>query len=117
MPTAPRKSGYHQQTSPTPGFGLIGITGIGLAAVLVVGIVVVTAGLFVMESHAVSMSRLSHVSAGASTFEVGRLLGAPTRIESAPGGDRWIYSSPSKWCIVTVQFDSDGTVASIDHDH
>jgi outer membrane protein assembly factor BamE (lipoprotein component of BamABCDE complex) len=118
MPAAPHKlANLPQQATPAGGSGLRGITVIGFVAALVVGIVVATAMLFVMESHPVSISRLSQVSPGTSRFEVERLLGAPTRVESTAGGDRWIYSSSSKWCIVTVRFDSGGAVTSVDHDH
>ena len=69
-----------------------------------------------MNSHPVSLSRLSQIHEGALPSEVEQLLGVPSDVARSANGETWTYSG-LHWCYVTVQFDSSGEVKAVVHDH
>lgn len=70
--------------------------------------------LCVAQGHPVSVIKLSQIQDGDSKARVRRILGSPTC--KSYGGSEWTYSSWT-WCVIQIQFDSDGDVVRIDHDH
>ncbi len=87
-----------------------------IAIVLVVSFMVFAH--YVMEGHPVPTTSLDQVAEGMKPHQVERLYGKPTRItESADGSEDWLYSSPYRWCMVSVEFTPTGKVAHVIHDH
>ena len=70
-----------------------------------------------MESHPVSIDRLSQVHDGATPQDVEQLLGTPAHLNRSSSGDQWVYQRTLCWCIVTIRFNAKGVVTGVEHDH
>lgn len=65
-----------------------------------------------MMGHRAPLGRLNRIQTGATRAEVESLLGQPTR----SGDGYWQYSGYT-CCCITVEFDPDGKVVAVLHDH
>lgn len=72
--------------------------------------------MWTMNGHGVDESKLSKIKTGSTNREVQQLLGEPTSIDRTAVGESWKYSAGT-WCIVSVQFQDDGVVQCVEHDH
>ena len=71
---------------------------------------------YLMNAHALPIKSIEMTQVGQSTEDVMSRLGSPSRIDKSESGESWVYSGMT-WCYVTVYFDNDGLVESVDHDH
>ena len=86
----------------------------GFLAIVLLCIVVIPT--YVMDGHAVSIRQIEAVKTGDTTDEVMRRFCRPSRVNNNELGESWVYSGFT-WCIVKVQFDSNGLVHEVVHDH
>jgi len=79
-------------------------------------ILLILASWYVMNGHAVDISDLKKISPGDSSVHVHSVLGEADKVVVDLDGDQWTYSGPI-WCQVTIDYDSNGMVESVVHDH
>jgi hypothetical protein len=88
---------------------------VGIGA-CVLGVVLIP--FIAMDAHPVPLWRLANVKPGMSRQEVLKILGIPTTFDAYEEwpDETWRYSSYT-WCNIEIDFDSNGKVLDVIHDH